>query len=371
MNGGVYIHVPFCKSRCIYCDFYSTTQGQEFREAYVDALCREMVLRRSEINSSRVPSLYIGGGTPSQLSIHQLNRIFACIAECFNLQEDAEVTIEANPEDVTEAWLENLQSLPVNRISMGVQTFSDDLLCLLRRRHTASKAIAAVELCRRYGFHNISIDLIYGLPGQTMDVWKSDVEQALLLQVPHLSSYALSYEEGTALSLMLERGEICQVEDELSWQMYMWLMQETERAGMEHYEISNFCMPGMHSRHNSSYWQSKPYLGLGPGAHSYDGKFVRRANLPDLRDYVTSSGDVPHETEVLSESELYDELVMTRLRTAEGLPLDLLSEEERTYCLKMSQSHLKGGRMVFDNGRLRLTKEGIFVSNDIICDLMR
>lgn len=371
MEGGIYIHVPFCKSRCIYCDFYSTTLGMEWMSLYVDALCREMRLRANEIDVARAHSLYIGGGTPSQLPPHLLRKIFDAVKGIFTFSADAEITIEANPDDVTPMWLETLKATPVNRISMGVQTFSDEILRFLRRRHTARQALDAVSLCREYGYDNISLDLIYGLPGQSMEQWKEDVRQVLSLNVPHLSAYSLSFEEGTPLSRMQEEGTVSEVPDSLSWQMYEYLMVETEKAGMQHYEISNFSMPGMHSRHNSSYWYGKPYLGLGPGAHSYDGKRLRRANQSDLKPYVSACGDVPNTYEMLTDEELYDELVMTRLRTSQGLDLSLLSGNEREYCLSMAAKHVEKGLLVLADDNLRLSKEGIFVSNDIISDIMR
>ena len=369
-TGGIYIHVPFCQSRCIYCDFYSTTYGAEWKRSYVDTLKREMQLRREEIDAARVPSLYIGGGTPSQLPSTLLQEVFLAIQENFTLAKDAEVTIEANPDDVTPEWLAALSQTPVNRISMGVQTFSDSLLCFLNRRHTSHQAIEAVQRCQDAGYSNISLDLICGLPGQTFEDWCRDVKLLLSLDVPHLSAYALSYEEDTALSKMLQDGKVDEASDELSWQMYEYLMNETAAAGMEHYEISNFAKPGMHSRHNSSYWDGSPYLGLGPGAHSFDGGCVRRSNDTSLKDYVCSTADVPHQKEVLTPEEQYDELVMTRLRTALGLSLSLLTPEQRSYCMEMAEPHIHSGNLVQDGLVLRLSRKGIFISNSIISDLM-
>ena len=369
-TGAIYIHVPFCQKRCIYCDFYSTTYGAEWKRSYVDTLKCEMQLRREEIDAARVPSLYIGGGTPSQLPSTLLQEVFLAIQENFTLAKDAEVTIEANPDDVTPEWLAALSQTPVNRISMGVQTFSDSLLCFLNRRHTSHQAIEAVQRCQDAGYSNISLDLIYGLPGQTFEDWCRDVKLLLSLDVPHLSAYALSYEEDTALSKMLQDGKVDEASDELSWQMYEYLMNETAAAGMEHYEISNFAKPGMHSRHNSSYWDGSPYLGLGPGAHSYDGVCVRRSNDTSLKDYVCSTADVPHQKEVLTPEEQYDELVMTRLRTALGLSLSLLTPEQRSYCMEMAEPHIHSGNLVQDGLVLRLSRKGIFISNSIISDLM-
>jgi oxygen-independent coproporphyrinogen-3 oxidase len=329
-----------------------------------------MQLRREEINTSRVPSLYIGGGTPSQLPSLLLVEVFRAICDNFALSEDAEVTIEANPDDVTPEWLSALSQTPVNRISMGVQTFSDSLLRFLNRRHTSRQAIEAVRLCQDAGYSNISLDLIYGLPGQTLKDWKSDVKQLLSLDVPHLSAYALSYEEGTVLSKMLQEGCVNEASDELSWQMYEYLMDETAVTGMQHYEISNFAMPGMHSRHNSSYWDGSPYLGLGPGAHSYDGGRIRRSNNTSLKEYVQATTDVPHQEEILTPEELYDEVVMTRLRTASGLPLSLLTPKQKDYCLRMAKPHIGNGNLLQERNALRLSRKGIFVSNSIISDLI-
>ena len=369
-TGGIYIHVPFCQKRCIYCDFYSTTCGLEWKRSYVSALKREMLLRRTEIDASRVPSLYIGGGTPSQLPASLLLEMFQAIADNFTLADDAEVTIEVNPDDVTPQLIDTLRQTSVNRISMGVQTFSDELLRFLNRRHTSAQALRAVQLFREAGYDNISLDLIYGLPSQTLEDWKHDVQQLLSLDVPHISAYALSYEEGTPLSKMLADGSVEETSDELSWQMYEYLMNEAKASGMVHYEISNFAKPGMCAKHNSRYWDGSPYLGLGPGAHSYDGENIRRSNDMSLKDYIQASADVPHETEVLTPEERYDELVMTRLRTVRGLAFDLLTPEQKSYCLQMAEPHILNGSLLKEKDTLRLSRKGIFISNRILSDLM-
>lgn len=368
---GLYIHVPFCKGRCIYCDFYSTTESEERKSRYVSSLLCEIETRCKEFSGARVHSIYMGGGTPSQLPVRYLAYILDQIFHYYDVDADAEITVEANPDDVTEEWLSELRKTPVNRLSMGVQTFSDELLQLLHRRHTSQQAIDAVRLAQKNGLDNISIDLIYGLPGQTMKQWEMDVQQAFSLDVQHLSAYALSYEEGTVLTHMLERGEVCVADEELSLGMYEYLMDAAARAGFFHYEISNFSLPGKESFHNSSYWKGVPYLGFGPGAHSYDGGRIRRWNLSNLAAYVNSSGQPPCQSEVLSDDELYDELVMTRLRTNDGLPLGLLSQDNRTYCLAQSSAHLQSGRMALSEGVLKITRQGIFTSNDIISDLMK
>jgi oxygen-independent coproporphyrinogen-3 oxidase len=254
---------------------------------------------------------------------------------------------------------------------MGAQTFNDELLRFIGRRHNSQQVVDAVKACKEAGFENISLDLIYGLPGQTFKDWQKDVEQALSLDIKHLSAYALSFEEGTRLDTMLKQGLIEEADEELSRKMYDYLMTETSKAGFLHYEISNFALPGYHSQHNSCYWQGTPYLGLGAGAHSYDGERSRRANLPDIKAYIAATEDVPHETELLSDETLYNEFIMTRLRTSSGIPLDELSEEDRNYCLALAEPHLKHRLLHLQDEHLRLSKEGIFTSNDIICDLMK
>ena len=339
--------------------------------SYAQALEREMCLRKHYIQCSRVHSIYIGGGTPSLLPTDILTNIFSAVKRHFTLVSDAEVTIEANPDDVTPKWLRGLSGTPVNRISMGAQTFNANLLTFLGRRHNAQQIADAVQACKEAGITNISLDLIYGLPEQTMEDWRHDVESALNLGITHLSAYALSYEEGTRLDTILRKGLIQETDEELSRQMYDHILTATEEAGFLHYEISNFALPGFHPRHNSNYWQSAPYLGLGAGAHSYDGHRERRANLPDIKAYIAATEDVPHETEELSTEELYNEFIMTRLRTSGGVPLNELSPEDRQYCLSMARPHLAHHLLSIQNEHLRLTKEGIFTSNDIISDLLK
>ena len=367
--------------------------------AYAKALEHEMCLRRNFIDASRVHTLYIGGGTPSLLPTEVLKELFAAINRHFTLTPDAEVTIEANPDDVTHEWLECLSDTPVNRISMGAQTFDDKLLSFLGRRHNAQQTVNAVQACKEAGITNISLDLIYGLPGQSLDDWHNDVESALSLGITHLSAYALSYEKGTRLEGMLNKGLVHEADEELSREMYNHLMSATEQAGFLHYEISNFSLPNYHSRHNSSYWQGTAYLGLGAGAHSYDGQRTRRANLPDIKAYIESvegkesmvngtppapehqlerkkwlngkCPDVPHETEILSDVEIYNEFIMTRLRTSDGIPLNELSNEDRQYCLSMSAPYIENNLLNIRDEHLCLSKEGIFTSNSIISDLMK
>lgn len=372
---GLYIHIPFCKTRCIYCGFYSSTCIAK-RHEYVDALCRELELRRDYIRGESVGTVYFGGGTPSQLAISELDRIFDCIYRNYTLCDGAEITLEGNPDDLTPGYVAGLKGLPVNRISMGVQTFDDDRLRFLHRRHTAEEARRAVETCREAGFSNISIDLIYGLPGEDEAAWRSDVETAVALNVPHLSAYCLMFEEGTPLYGLLKAGKVKEADDERNLQFYTYLIERLRDAGYEHYEISNFCLPGYVSRHNSGYWNGRKYLGCGASAHSYDG-VSRQWNVASLTDYVdsVSQGVVPFEREALSLNERYNDLIVTKLRTMKGLSLSALrhdfGEAYYNYCLKNAALSLKDGNLEIAGDFLRLTRKGIFISDDIMSDLLR
>lgn len=400
---GLYIHIPFCRSRCIYCDFYSTTLPPAWQMPYVEALGKEMVIRGQEARgkgqedtflscdvSSSVKlfscpltpypftSLYLGGGTPSQLTPEALRRLFLLISQHVLLAPDAEVTIEANPDDVTPEWIALLKDTPVNRISMGVQSLDDDILRILHRRHTARQAIAAVRLLQEAGYDNLSLDLIYGLPGQTLQQFTADVERLLSLGIPHLSAYALQFEEGTQLYRMRSEGIIREADEELSFNCYQVLIDRCWDAGMEHYEISNFARPGFRSRHNSSYWNDSPYVGLGAGAHSYDPQICRRSfNCEDMQLYIRSinEGRLPSETELLDDDTRYNERVMLRLRTCEGLSLSGIEHDfgptRRQYCERMARPHLIAGRLQKKaDETLSLTRQGLFVSDDIISDLV-
>lgn len=365
----IYIHIPFCKSRCLYCDFFSSTASAQ-KSAFVDALLNEMHCRSNELRRARANTVYLGGGTPSQLDARLIGKIFEELYSIVPFDNDAEITMECNPDDVTEKFVEDLSSTPVNRVSMGVQTFDDGLLHLLRRRHTATQARDAVRLLRSSGYNNISLDLMYGLPGQTIEMWRQDVREVLSMDVPHLSAYSLQWEEGTALFRMLEQGLVKEAPEELSLEMYRFLVETTKEAGMEHYEISNFALPGMRARHNSGYWREEAYVGLGPGAHSYDGRMMRSSNPSDLNAYLDCKGCPQQEAEMLDDDSLYEERVLKGLRTIDGLNIHTLMPKYKDYALKMAEPHLKAGRMERLGDVLRLTEEGIFVSNDIMSDMM-
>lgn len=384
----LYIHVPFCQKRCHYCSFYSTTHGKRERDLYVQALLHEMKNRHTD---DTITTIYFGGGTPSQLDVEELTTIFCAIRENYHIAPDAEITFECNPDDVTVTTASYLANLGVNRVSMGVQSFDDNMLMRINRRHDAAQAFDAIRAVHTAGIHNVSIDLIYGLPGQTIDGFCQDVDTAVSLAktcwhedgaddgvplhplITHLSSYCLSIEEGTHLYNMRARGEITETDEETTLAMYEALIDRLTAAGFMHYEISNFALPSCHSRHNTAYWQGTPYTGLGPGAHSYDGHVTRRWNRCDLHAYMADPLTT-YDDEHLSQDELYDELILTRLRTREGLSLDALSPQQRNYILRQARRYLDVGELAIDETeggqRLHLTRRGIFISDTIFSDLM-
>ena len=372
---GIYIHVPFCKTRCAYCDFFSTTL-HDMKSRYVDALCQELVMRRNYLHDAPIDTLYFGGGTPSQLSESDFHSIFNQIEKVYGLEACEEITLEANPDDLTDDYVEMLTTLPFNRISMGIQTFHEPTLQLIGRRHTAQEAIEAVHRCQQQGFTNISIDLIYGLPGETLEQWKEDLLMAFSLKVQHISAYHLTYEQGTRLWQMLQRKEICEVDEDTSVELFRILCKEMQKTGYEHYEISNFALPGYRSRHNSAYWHEVPYLGCGPGAHSFDGD-SREWNVSSLPKYIEAleQGQRNYEQETPDKDTRYNEFIMTRLRTCEGFSLNDLQQRfgqaYHDYCLHLATPYMRQGLLLQKENTLRLSREGIFVSDDIISDLMR
>ena len=371
---GIYLHIPFCKTRCIYCDFYSTTRKEQ-RTRYVQALCRELQIRREYLQGEPIQTVYLGGGTPSQLTEDELRLIFDTLQQVYGLQDAKEITLEANPDDLTEEYTAMLAHLPVNRISMGIQTFDEPTLRLLNRRHTAIQAIEAVARCRRAGIHNISIDLIYGLPGETEEQWQYDLQQAIALDVEHLSAYHLTYEEGTHLYQLLQERQVEEVDEESSVRFYDLLTETLRLAGYEHYEISNFCKPGMHSRHNTAYWQDVPYLGCGASAHSYD-RSSREWNVASLESYMEAleKGERLYEREELTLPVRYNEYLMTGLRTRQGISLDHLQQTFGTqylnYCLQMATPYTQNGKLEINDNHLKLTGDGVFTSDGILSDLM-
>ena len=371
---GLYLHIPFCKRRCIYCDFYSTTQSDK-KGQYISALCKELRERKDYADNEIIETIYWGGGTPSQLSYEDFSKLFSTIAEVYNVSTDAEITLEANPDDLTEEYLESISNLPFNRLSMGIQTFDEERLKLLNRRHTATQAIEVFERCRRFGIHNISIDLIYGLPGESLQDWDYDLQQALALHPEHISAYHLIYEEGTPLWDMKQKHTVEEANEDLSLNLFKHLIHTLKSNGYEHYEISNFSLPGKNSRHNSSYWNGKKYIGCGPSAHSYDG-VSRQWNISSLDRYIggVNSGEKIYEVEELDLNTRYNDFVITTIRTSHGMSLLRLKTEFGKklydYCMRMVRPHVKQGTMQIVGDTLKLTESGIFVSDNIMSDMM-
>lgn len=373
---GVYVHIPFCASRCSYCDFFSTLKLGEEGADYVEALLTEARLRRHELGTETVTTLYLGGGTPSHLPLPLLSRLVLGLRDIMDLSHVEEFTVEANPDDVTLEWCECVKSLGVNRVSMGVQSFENAILQLVGRRHTAGQVTDAMDHLRRSGIDNLSIDLIYGLPGQTLESWTATVKQTIALKPWHISAYGLTYEEGTRLWLQRERGEVVEVPEEQCLAMYRVLVDLLLQAGFEHYEISNFAIPGHHSRHNSSYWNDTPYLGLGAAAHSYDGR-TRSSNPCDLHEYISRvmAGEAVNEQEELSLYQRYDERVMLGLRTAQGVDGMRLHEdfgdEVWQHFIREARGHIEAGHLKqVGDTRFVLTANGIMLSDSVIRDLM-
>ena len=371
---GLYIHIPFCKQRCNYCAFYSSTL-YNMREEYVAALTKELLLRKDYAHGKAIETIYFGGGTPSTLGIEQLQRICSTIYSAYPVANSPEVTIECNPDDLTPEFLEALRPLPFNRISMGVQSFNDAQLRRLGRRHTAEGARTAVGNARKAGYTNISIDLMFALPGSTPQQWQEDLNRAIALRPQHLSAYNLMYEEGTPLYRALCNGNITELSEEENLEQFRMLIESMKKAGYRHYEISNFALPGYESRHNSSYWNDTPYIGCGAAAHSYNGT-EREWNIADIKEYIKGieSGNRKFEIEHLSEEERYNDTILTRLRTAEGLPLewmrDKFSEKLNSYMLRTIEKEIALGNLQENNGQVSLTEKGIFISDAVIRELI-
>lgn len=370
---GIYIHIPFCKSRCIYCGFYSTTL-LDLRKKYINAVCREMELRKNYIREP-FSTIYLGGGTPSLLDEAELTKLFLYINNVYDVDRNAEITMECNPDDITPKFTNMLSHLPINRVSMGAQTFADSRLRLLHRRHNSDEVKHAVKLLREAGIKNISIDLMFGFPDESLSQWKEDISAALALNIEHISAYSLMYEENTPLWKMLDTGKVKEIDEELSLTMFKELVCQLTDAGYEHYEISNFARPGYRSRHNSSYWHQVPYIGLGAAAHSFDLN-SRQWNVADLKLYIEeiNNGIIPMEREELDNDTTFNDIITTALRTSDGIDLNALEtrlgKRYRNTLISAAGKHLEQGLLEIRHDRLRLTSEGIFISDMVMSDLM-
>ncbi len=365
---GLYIHVPFCRGKCFYCDFYSVPQRGR-GEAFVDAAVNELHERLSE-TALPVATVYIGGGTPSSLPDDQLRRLVDAIP----LDSVDEFTIEVNPEDVCAERIAAWKSMGINRVSMGVQSLHDEILSRVGRRHTAARALAAFDLLRDNGVENVSLDLIYGLPGDTVAGWRDTLHRILELRPAHLSAYSLSYEQGTRLDAMRSMGKIVETSADECAEMYSILISDAAAAGYDHYEISNFALPGRRALHNSRYWDLTPYIGVGPGAHGWTGT-VRYFNRPDLKEYLAGHGVGSRVIEEETEAELFNDVVFTALRTSYGLDLDLVrstfGHSRADRLLEIShRRHIPRGNVILTGNRLVIPESRWILSNDIISDYM-
>lgn len=376
---GLYVHIPFCATRCSYCGFYSTTK-LDLQDRYVDSLCREIALRKEYLSSYSTDSkaantiirtIYIGGGTPSQLSRYSLEKLFHAIDTYLECSPE-EVTMEVNPDDVTNDLAETISALHINRVSVGAQTFDDNRLKFLNRRHKSFQVERAIDILHEHGVGNISIDLMFGFPGQTCDSWKEDVRRAISLDIQHISAYSLMYEEGTRLYRMLKENMIKEIDEEVSLNMYNELINILCGAGYEHYEISNFAKKGYRAMHNSSYWHDIPYLGIGAAAHSYNIK-SRQWNVSDINKYIESiSHDtVPFTFESIDADTHYNDIVTTELRTSEGIDLSRLADKYVQYIVKQAARHVADKTVDINDGHLKLTREGLYISDMIMSDLMK
>jgi len=371
---GIYIHIPFCRKRCHYCDFFKTTDlSQKVR--LLNGLKMELESRASELESEIIQTIYLGGGTPSVLLIDEQQDLLNTIRQNYSVSEKAEITMEANPDDLSQATLSALREIGYNRLSMGIQSFAESDLKLMNRRHGVMQAVQSVKWAKHAGFKNISIDLIYGLPNQTLEEWERNVRIAVELDVQHISAYNLTYHEGTVFYDQLKKGILRELPDELSLQQFELLIGILKEAGFEHYEISNFCKPGLYSQHNSSYWKNKKYLGIGPSAHSFN-IGTRRWNVSSIEKYLQGieNNQSYSETEILTEQDRYNDYIITGLRTIWGISEDFVKTEFPepyfTHFLKIRDKYLSTGHIVLNSGITTLSQDGLFISDKIMEDFM-
>jgi len=371
---GIYIHIPFCKQKCNYCDFYKTTQVLQ-KPQFINALLNELEQRKSWLSNEEVKTIYFGGGTPSLLTINEIIRIIDTIYSNFNVVKTPEITLECNPDDLTKKQIENIRHTPVNRLSIGIQSFQNNQLKFMNRRHNATQAVDCVKMAQDAGFNNISTDLIYGLPNLSLKNWELELEQMGKLNVQHLSAYHLTIESGTVFHTMKNKGLIKTINEDESIQQFELLIQWARQNGFEHYEISNFAHSGYYSQHNTSYWQQETYLGAGPSAHSYNQK-TRLWNVSDLAKYISGihNNEVYYESENLSENDKYNEFLMTWLRTCWGVDIKkighLFGLGRQLNLKKAIQPYINDGNVYKKENRFILSDKGIFISDTILADLM-
>ncbi len=371
---GIYIHIPFCRSKCSYCDFYSVVNNNLLSE-FLPALFKEFELKRNFLKDKKIKTVYFGGGTPSVLKIEQINKITNELYKFYDLSELEEFSFEANPEDLSLKYLKELKNTPINRISIGVQSFYDEILLKLRRKHDVNSAVSAITNSQKAGFENICADLIYGISGLNNDMWKMTLNKIFNLPVKHLSAYHLSIEPDTILYKQVNQKKYNPVDDETGWEQFVLLSETAKKNGFEHYEISNFSLPKYRAVHNSSYWNNVEYSGFGPSAHSYFSN-IRLWNTDRIKTYISkiNNGEIFYETEEIDELKKYNEYLIKKLRTAEGL--DFKEMEQflgKSYLIELKQKITLINNKYFkiNNNKFSLTLEGLFISDNIIRQLMK
>jgi len=371
---GIYIHIPFCKKLCFYCDFYHLISTDD-NSPFINALLMEASLRKDYLENETVSTIYFGGGTPSSFSITELGTILNEIKKLFRVEESCEVTIELNPDDINQAYIAGLKELNFNRISLGIQSWRDSDLKMLNRRHDSARAAQALKETFDAGFENVSIDLIYGIPGMSAQEWALNLDQAFSYDIKHLSAYHLTFEPGTVFGKMLEKGLIAEIDEDESNMLFNILIEKAEAAGFIHYEISNFAKPGYLSIHNSNYWKQVNYLGLGPSAHSFNG-YSRQWNVRDVKGYIKSinSGKSFFEKEELDTKARFNEYIMTSLRTMWGIDLEYIErtfeKEGYDYVINLAGKFKDYGMMIQNKNNLVLTNQGKMISDNIISEFM-
>jgi oxygen-independent coproporphyrinogen-3 oxidase len=369
---GIYLHIPFCKQSCHYCDFHFSTTFHGYRERMILAMCKEIELQKNFL-SDKIQTIYFGGGTPSLLNKKELEQIFKALRATIDISDVKEITLEANPDDLTEAYLRDLKEVGINRLSIGIQSFHEEDLRYMNRAHNAQQAIQSVKWAKEIGITNLSIDLIYGFPNLSEEKWLHNMKTAIDLGVQHISSYSMTVENGTALSKFIEKGKVPAVNDEQSALHFQMLQSTLIDNGFEHYEISNFCLPTFESKHNSSYWLQKKYLGIGAAAHSYDGK-NRYWNVSNNMKYILSLelNKLANEKEEINENTAYNEYILTRLRTKWGVEekgIEQFSQQIQDAFQHNIKAHLDAENVINEKGIFTLSTKGKLLADRIASDL--
>lgn len=370
----IYIHIPFCKQKCSYCNFHFST-SLNFKDEMLRAMKTELLLRKDELQNRTLKSLYFGGGTPSILSVDEINSLIDEALRYFSFEKDIEITLEANPDDLDKSFLKQLAGTPVNRLSIGTQSFFEEDLKLMNRAHTASEAEDSIKRAQDFGFENLSIDLIYGSPTSNLEIWKENLNKTIALEVPHISSYALTVEPKTALENWISKGKVKSPKEEEQNREFYYLSDFLKDNGFEHYEVSNFAKPGFYSRHNSSYWKYQEYLGIGPSAHSYNGFDVRSWNVANNQQYIKKLNDklLAKEEEILSQEDQFNEMIMIGLRTIWGVDLTSLKNKFSDRLLEHFQAEIKTkleeGILIIENDHLKIPEKHWFMADGIASDL--